>query len=88
MTSPALLHVLLPWVSGAAAPQMDLVGMLSALLATNRRRCFWVTAASATAVGGSRLAPLELVSKVLNLSIVGLILSIRLHMLEIPVGAS
>ena len=34
IVSPALLHVLLPWVSGGEAPQIDMVGMLGALLAT------------------------------------------------------
>jgi bile acid:Na+ symporter, BASS family len=29
--SPALLHVLLPWVAGGEAPQIDLIGMLGAL---------------------------------------------------------
>jgi transposase len=33
IVSPALLHVLLPWVSGGEAPQIDAVGMLGALLA-------------------------------------------------------
>jgi bile acid:Na+ symporter, BASS family len=32
--SPALLHVLLPWVSGAEAPHIDLIGMVGALLVT------------------------------------------------------
>ena len=34
IVSPALLHVLLPWVSDGEAPQIHSVGMLGALLAT------------------------------------------------------
>ena len=69
--SPALLHVLLPWVSGAAAPQMDLVGMLSALLGTQLLPLLLGLTVKhrRPQLANRLLAPLELVSKVLNLSI-------------------
>ena len=87
--SPALLHVLLPWVSGAAAPQMDLVGMLSALLATQLLPLLLGLTVKhrQPQLANRLLAPLELVTKVLNLSIAGLILSTQFRMLaEIPVA--
>jgi len=34
IVSPALLHLLLPWVSGGEAPHMDLMAMLMVLLST------------------------------------------------------
>lgn len=89
MISPALLHVLLPWVSGAAAPQMDLVGMLGALLATQLLPLLLGLTVKhrQPQLANRLLAPLELVTKVLNLSIAGLILSTQFRMLaEIPVA--
>ena len=68
--SPALLHVLLPWVSDGEAPQIDLVGMLGALLATELLPLLLGLVVRhrrpKVAIGCS--PPPELVSKLLNLS--------------------
>jgi BASS family bile acid:Na+ symporter len=87
--SPALLHVLLPLVSGAEAPQIDLVGMLGALLATQLLPLLLglVVRHRRSQVADRLLAPLELVSKLLNLAVAGLILGTQFRMLaEIPVA--
>jgi bile acid:Na+ symporter, BASS family len=87
--SPALLHVLLPLVSGGEAPQIDLVGMLGALLATQLLPLLLglVVRHRRPQVADRLLAPLELVSKLLNLAVAGLILGTQFRMLaEIPVA--
>ena len=74
--SPVLLQVLLPWVSGGEAPRIDLVAMLGALFGTQLLPLLlglfvkhWRPQVA------DRLRPsLGLVSKILNLSVVGLIL--------------
>jgi len=83
IVSPVLLRLLLPWVSGGNAPPMDLNGMVAALLGTQllpllfgllvRHR--WPQLAKRL------LSPLELVSKVLSLTAVGLILGSQFQML-------
>jgi len=83
VVSPVLLRLLLPWVSGGNAPPMDLNGMVAALLGTQllpllfgllvRHR--WPQLAKRL------LSPLELVSKVLSLTAVGLILGSQFQML-------
>ena len=87
--SPALLHVLLPLVAGGEAPQIDLVGMLGALLATQLLPLLLglVVRHRRPQVADRLLAPLELVSKLLNLAVAGLILGTQFRMLaEIPVA--
>jgi len=87
--SPVLLHVLLPWVSGGLAPQIDLVGMLGALLATQLLPLLLGLTVKHRRphLADRLLAPLELVSKVLNLGVAGLILSTQFRMLAtIPVA--
>jgi BASS family bile acid:Na+ symporter len=81
--SPALLHVLLPWLSGGEAPQIDLIGMLGALLATQLLPLLvGLTVKHRRPKFSDRLlAPLELVSKLLNLSVAGLILGTQFSML-------
>jgi bile acid:Na+ symporter, BASS family len=89
IVSPALLHVLLPLVSGGEAPQIDLVGMLGALLATQLLPLLLGLAVRhrRPQVADRLLAPLELVSKLLNLAVAGLILGTQFSMLaEIPIG--
>src|SRR5262245_41560096 len=83
LISPALLHVLLPWVSGGEAPQIDLMGMLGALLATQLLPLLvGLTVKHRRPQFADRLlAPLELVSKVLNLGVAGLILGTQFGML-------
>jgi bile acid:Na+ symporter, BASS family len=86
--SPALLHVLLPWVSGGAAPQIDLVGMLGALLAMQLLPLLLGLTVKhhRPQLADRLLAPLELVSRLLNLAVAGLILGTQFRMLaEIPV---
>jgi BASS family bile acid:Na+ symporter len=81
--SPALLHVLLPWVSGGEAPKIDLIGMLGALLATQLLPLLvgLTVKHRRPQLADRLLAPLELVSKVLNLSVAGLILGTQFSML-------
>jgi BASS family bile acid:Na+ symporter len=88
--SPALLHVLLPWISGGAAPQIDLVGMLGALLATQLLPLLvgLTVKHRRPQLADRLLAPLEFVSKLLNLSVAVLILGSQFHMLAgIPMTA-
>jgi len=81
--SPALLTVLLPWMSGGDAPQVDVARMLGALLVTQLlplllgllARHWWPKLAE------KLLSPLGLLSKLLNLSVVGLILATQFQML-------
>jgi BASS family bile acid:Na+ symporter len=87
--SPALLHVLLPWVSGGEAPQIDFIGMLVALLATQLLPLLLglMVRHRRPQLADRLLTPLELVSKVLNLSVAGLILGTQFRMLaEIPLA--
>src|SRR5262245_32081730 len=81
--SPALLNVLLPWVSSGEAPQIDLMGMLGALLATQLLPLLvGLTVKHRRPQFADRLlAPLELVSKVLNLGVAGLIRGTQFRML-------
>jgi bile acid:Na+ symporter, BASS family len=83
IVSPLLLTVLMPWLAGGSAVRIDLTGMVGALL---------VTQLLPLLVGllvkhwrpqlADRLAgPLELISKVLNLGVVGLILASQFQML-------
>jgi BASS family bile acid:Na+ symporter len=83
IVSPLLLTALMPWLAGGSVARIDLAGMVGALL---------VTQLLPLLVGllvrhwrpqlADRLAgPLELISKVLNLGVVGLILASQFQML-------
>jgi len=88
--SPALLNVLLPWVSGGEGPQIDLMGMLGALLATQLLPLLvgLTVKHRRPQLADRLLAPLEFVSKLLNLSVAVLILGSQFHMLAgIPMTA-
>ena len=83
IVSPLLLTALLPWLAGGAAARIDLVGMVGALLITQllplllglllRHR--WPQFAERL------ISPLELASKILNLSMAALILASQFQML-------
>ena len=83
IVSPALLHVLLPWVSGGEAPHIDAIAMLGALLATQLLPLLLglMVRHRRPQLAHRLLAPLELVSKALNLGVAGLILSTQFRML-------
>jgi BASS family bile acid:Na+ symporter len=89
IVSPALLHVLLPWVSGGEAPQIDAIAMLGALLATQLLPLLLglMVRHRRPQLAHRLFAPLELVSKALNLGVAGLILSTQFRMLaDIPLA--
>jgi bile acid:Na+ symporter, BASS family len=81
--SPALLELLLPWMSEGEAPHVDGVRMLGALLVTQLLplllgllvRHWWPRLAERL------LSPLDLLGKLLNLSVAGLILATQFPML-------
>ena len=83
IVSPVLLRLLLPWVSGGEALDIDLIAMLGALFGTQLIPLLlglfvrhWRPQVA------DRLRPtLDLVSKILNLSVVGLILGTQFPML-------
>ena len=81
--SPLLLQLLLPWISGGEAPRIDLPGMLGALLITQLLPllCGLLTRHWRPQFADRLLDPLELVSKILNLSVAGLILATQFPML-------
>jgi BASS family bile acid:Na+ symporter len=87
--SPALLHVLLPWVSGGEAPHIDLIGMPGALLATQLLPLLLglLVRHRRPQLADRLFAPLGRVSKVLNLTVAGLILGSQFRMLaDIPLA--
>jgi BASS family bile acid:Na+ symporter len=90
VVSPLLLRVLLPWLSDGETPRVDAAGMIGALLITqllpllaglllNHLRPQLAT----------RLVnPFELVSKILNVSVLGVILAAQFHaLMEIRLAA-
>jgi bile acid:Na+ symporter, BASS family len=81
--SPVLLQVLLPWVSGGEAPRIDLIGMVGALLVTQLLPLLLglMTRHWRPELAQRLLRPFELVSKILSLSVAGLILATQFHML-------
>jgi bile acid:Na+ symporter, BASS family len=81
--SPALLHVLLPWIAGGEAPQVELIGMLGTLLATQLLPLLLglMVRYRRPQLADRLLAPLEIVSRVLNLGVAGLILGSQFRML-------
>jgi bile acid:Na+ symporter, BASS family len=81
--SPLLLTVLMPWLVGGSATRIDLPGMVGALLVTQLLPLLlgllvkhWRPQLADKLTG-----PLELVSKVLNLAVIGLILATQFGML-------
>lgn len=81
--SPLLLQLLLPWISGGEAPRIDLPGMLGALLITQLLPllCGLLVRHWRPQLADRLLDPLELVSKILNLGVAGLILATQFSML-------
>ena len=81
--SPLLLQLLLPWISGGEAPRIDLPGMLGALLITQLLPllCGLLMRHWRPQFADRLLTPLELVSKILNLGVAGLILATQYSML-------
>jgi BASS family bile acid:Na+ symporter len=81
--SPVLLQVLLPWVSGGEAPRIDLIGMVGALLVTQLLPLLLglLVRHGRPRLADSLLGPFELVSKILSLSVAGLILATQYPML-------
>ena len=89
IVSPALLHVLLPWVAGREAPQIDAIAMLAALLVTQLLPLLLGLAVRhrRPQLADRLVPPLELVSKMLNLGVAGLILGTQFSMLaSIPLA--
>jgi BASS family bile acid:Na+ symporter len=83
LLSPLLLYVLLPWLSGGAAPTVDAAGMVSTLLITQLVPLLvglvvnhWRPNLAARLVG-----PCELVSKLLNAVVLVVILTVQFPML-------
>jgi bile acid:Na+ symporter, BASS family len=83
IVSPALLYLLLPWVSGGEAPHIDLAAMVSALLFVQLLPLLLGLLARHwhPHLADRLLGPLELVSKLLNLCVAALILGSQFHML-------
>jgi BASS family bile acid:Na+ symporter len=81
--SPLLLQLLLPWISGGEAPRIDLPGMLGALLITQLLPLLagLLVRHWRPQFADRLLDPLELVSKILNLGVAGLILATQFSML-------
>jgi BASS family bile acid:Na+ symporter len=88
VVSPVLLQTLLPWVTGGEALRIDLIGMLGALILTQLLPLLLglMTRHWRPPLAQRLLRPLELVSKVLSLSVAGLILATQFHMLA-EIGA-
>lgn len=83
IVSPALLHLLLPWVSGGEAPHMDLMAMLMVLLSTQLLPLLLglLVKHRRPQLADRLLGPFALVTKVLNLCVAVLILGSQFHML-------
>jgi BASS family bile acid:Na+ symporter len=83
LVSPLLLYVLLPWLSGGAAPAVDAAGMVGTLLITQLLPLLagllvnhWYPHVAARLVG-----PCELVSKLLNACVLVVILAVQFPVL-------
>jgi BASS family bile acid:Na+ symporter len=83
IVSPIMLHVLLPWVSGGDAPHIDLIGMVGALLVTQLLPLLvgLLVRHRRPQLAERLLSPLDLVGKILNLGVAGLILVTQFQML-------
>jgi bile acid:Na+ symporter, BASS family len=83
IVSPLLLQALLPWVAGSEALRIDVVGIVVALLITQLLPLLLGLLARHRypRLADRLVSPLELVSKILNLSVVVLILATQFQML-------
>jgi len=83
VVSPILLHFLLPSVAGSETPRIELVAMMRALLVTQLLPLVLGLAVRHRhpQLAARLLAPFELASKILNLSVAGLILGTQFQML-------
>lgn len=83
IVSPLLLQVLLPQVSGGEAPRVDLMGMLAALIITQLLPLLvgLLMKHRRPQLADRLLRPFDLIGKLLNLSVAGLILGTQFHML-------
>jgi BASS family bile acid:Na+ symporter len=83
IVSPLLLRLLLPHVAGGEAPRIDVTAMVSALLVTQLLPLLLglLVRHRRPQLAERLQAPFELVSKILNLTVAGLILSTQFHML-------
>jgi BASS family bile acid:Na+ symporter len=83
LIGPMLLRVLLPWVSGAEALSVDLIAMAGALLITQLLPLLagLLVKHWRPQFAERLLNPLELISKIMNLSVVALILVTQFPML-------
>ena len=82
--SPLLLRVLLPWAADGEAPQIDPFGIVGVLLITQLLPLMvglW-TRHWRPQLAERLIGPFALASKILNLSVVGLILATQFHMLS------
>jgi len=82
--SPLLLRVLLPWAADGEAPQIDPFGIVGVLLITQLLPLMvglW-TRHWRPQLAERLFGPFALASKILNLSVVGLILATQFHMLS------
>ena len=82
--SPLLLRVLLPWAAGGEAPKIDSFGIVGVLLITQLLPLMvgLVTRHWRPQLAERLIGPFALASKILNLSVVGLILATQFHMLS------
>jgi len=82
--SPLLLRLLLPWVSGGEVPSVDLIGMVGALFLTQLLPLLLglVVRHWRPRLAERLLSPFELVSKIMSLSVAGLILATQFRMLS------
>jgi BASS family bile acid:Na+ symporter len=83
VVSPLLLQALLPWVAGSDALRIDVVGIVVALLITQLLPLLLglLVRHRYPQLADRLVSPLELVSKILNLSVVVLILATQFQML-------
>jgi BASS family bile acid:Na+ symporter len=81
--APVLLAALLPWLSGGEAPRIGPIGLVGTLLITQLLPLLagLVVNHWRPQLAARLLDPLELVSKILNLSVAALILGTQFHML-------
>jgi bile acid:Na+ symporter, BASS family len=83
IVSPLLLRLLLPQLAGGEALRIDAIAMVSALLITQLLPLLLglLVRHWRPQLAERLLGPFELVSKILNLTVAGLILATQLHML-------
>jgi BASS family bile acid:Na+ symporter len=83
IASPILLQMLLPWVGGGASSRIDATEIVAALLGTQLLPLLLglMVRHRLAQLALRLLGPLELISKLLNLSVAALILATQLHML-------